>query len=110
MASNHVTLAFANDAEISAFGFCTASEAVSYYSEAAASGFMQCRFVSLDLADTVEGLLPEDYVMVVIGTTKLSAYVDTFGSRPRNICGWLLFSNCNYFLEELELTFGRRGG
>nr|QCQ19833.1 polyprotein [Porcine epidemic diarrhea virus] len=110
MASNQVTLAFANDAEISAFGFCTASEAVSYYSEAAASGFMQCRFVSFDLADTVEGLLPDDYVMVVVGTTKLSAYVDTFGSRPRNICGWLLFSNCNYFLEELELTFGRRGG
>nr|WCZ56004.1 MAG: ORF1a protein [Myotis bat alphacoronavirus] len=110
MSSNRITLAFANDAEISALGFENPSEAVSFYSEAATSGFSQCRFVSFGLIDNVEGVEDDDYVMVVTGVTQLRAYIDTFGSRPPNIRGWLLFSNCNYFLENLDLIFGRRGG
>nr|WCC62852.1 ORF1ab polyprotein [Bat Coronavirus MlGX17] len=110
MASNHITLAFANDSEISAFGFVDVGEAVSYYSEAAANGFAQCRFVSFGLQDTIEGVEDDDYVMLVTGVTRLRAYIDTFDSRPPNLRGWLLFSTCNYFLEELDLVFGRRGG
>nr|WCC62471.1 ORF1ab polyprotein [Bat Coronavirus MrJX20] len=110
MSSNHITLAFANDAEISALGFVSASEAVSFYSESATSGFSQCRFVSFGLHHIIEGVDDDDYVMVVTGVTQLRAYIDTFGSRPPNIRGWLLFSNCNYFLENLDLIFGRRGG
>nr|UUS54195.1 MAG: polyprotein [Bat coronavirus] len=110
MSSNHITLAFANDVEISALGFADPSEAVSFYSEAATRGFVQCRFVSVGLQDTIEGVDDDDYVMVVTGVVKLRAYIDTFGSRPRNLRGWLLFSNCNYFLESLDLVFGRCGG
>ncbi|UZK98251.1 MAG: ORF1ab polyprotein [Tadarida brasiliensis bat alphacoronavirus 2] len=110
MASNQITLAFANDSEISAQGFVDRGEAVRYYSEAAATGFQQCRFVSFGLADTVTGVDDEDYVIVITGVTALTGYIDTFGARPNNIRGWLLFSNSNYFLGELDLTFGRRGG
>nr|WCC62858.1 ORF1ab polyprotein [Bat Coronavirus MrJX20] len=110
MSSNHIALAFANDSEITAFGFGDISEAVSYYSEAAADGFSQCRFVSFGLQDVIEGVEDDDYVMVITGVTQLRAYIDTFDSRPPNIRGWLLFSNCNYFLDTLELVFGRCGG
>ncbi|AYH64861.2 polyprotein [Bat alphacoronavirus] len=110
MNSNQITLAFANDSEISALGFASSSEAVSFYSEAATRGFEQCRFVSFGLQDIIEGVDDDDYVIVVTGVTQLHAYIDTFGSRPTNIRGWILFSNCNYFLETLDLIFGRRGG
>nr|USF97420.1 ORF1ab [Bat alphacoronavirus] len=110
MSSNQITLAFANDEEISALGFVNPSEAVSFYSEAAASGFSQCRFVSFGLQDAIEGVDDDDYVIVVTGVVQLRAYIDTFGSRPPNIRGWILPSNCNYFLETLDLIFGRCGG
>nr|YP_008439212.1 nsp1 [Bat coronavirus CDPHE15/USA/2006] len=110
MASNHLTLAFASDMEVSAIGFGSINEAVSFYSDAAIDGFTQCRFVAAGLANTVEGVEPSDFVMVVTGVTQLRAYIDTFGSRPANLRGWLLFSNSNYFLSEMELIFGRRGG
>nr|WCC61817.1 ORF1ab polyprotein [Bat Coronavirus SkHI19] len=110
MASNHISLAFANDEEISAIGFGSVEEAVSYYSDAAVNGFDQCRFVSLGLQDAVVGVEDDDVVMLITGVTQLRAYLGTFGDRPLNLRGWLLFSNCNYFLEELDLVFGRCGG
>nr|WPA70783.1 MAG: polyprotein 1a [Pekapeka alphacoronavirus 1] len=110
MAGNLITLAFANDHEISAFGFVNTSEAVSYYSEAATSGFTQCRFVAYGLTDLVSGVDDDDYVMVVTGVTQLRAYITTFSDRPLNIRGWILFSNCDYFLDELDLIFGQCGG
>nr|AYR18411.1 replicase polyprotein [Alphacoronavirus sp.] len=110
MSSNHISLAFANDNEISSIGFGTYGEAVSFYSEAAARGFVQCRFVSFGLQQAITGLEADDIVMLVTGVTQLRAYLGTFNDRPPNLRGWIVFSNCNYFLEELDLIFGRQGG
>lgn len=110
MANNQLTLAFANDAEISAFGFGTIEEAVLQYSSAAADGFTKCRFVATGLQDTITGVLDDEYVIVITGLHQLVARIGKFGDRPSNLRGWLLFSNSNYFLGELDLVFGSRGG
>lgn len=110
MARNQITLAFANDSEISALGFVTREEAVLHYSEAAVTGFTQCRFVAGGLQDTIEGVLDEDYVVIITGIHNLVAKIGQFGDRPSNLRGWLLFSNCNYFLSALDLSFGGPGG
>nr|WCC61906.1 ORF1ab polyprotein [Bat Coronavirus RfZJ20] len=110
MASNRISLAFANDSEISALGFGSVEEAVSFYSEAAVGGFANCRFVSTGLQDIIEGVLDDDYVLVITGVHQLVARIGQFGDQPSNLRGWLLFSNSNYFLGELDLVFGGRGG
>nr|UUX91031.1 ORF1a polyprotein [Alphacoronavirus sp.] len=110
MASNQLTLAFANDSEISAFGFDTVESAVSHYSAAASDGFVQCRFVVTGLQDLVTGVHETDFVLVVTGVNQLTARIGRFGDQPTNLRGWLLFSNSNYFLGELDFVFGSRGG
>nr|WCC61703.1 ORF1ab polyprotein [Bat Coronavirus HaGD17] len=110
MARNQLTLAIANDPEISAFGFESIGDAVEQYSFAAADGFVQCRFVSMGLQSIVDGVRDSDYVLVVTGINQLCARIGKFGDRPQNLRGWLLFSNSNYFLSEMDLTFGGRGG
>lgn len=110
MGSNHLTLAFANDPEISAEGCSTRGEAVSRYSEAALYGFESCRFVASGLQEIVDGVSADDYVLCFSGVTTLRAFIGRFGDRPRNLRGWLLFSNCNYFLEEVDVIFGYGGG
>nr|URD31320.1 orf1ab polyprotein [Megaderma bat coronavirus] len=110
MASNHISLAFANDQEISALGFGTVEEAVSFYSEAAVDGFVNCRFVAAGLQETVEGVLEDEYVLCITGIHQLVARIGKFGDRLPNLRGWLLFSNSNYFLGELDLVFGGPGG
>nr|QBP43267.1 ORF1a [Bat coronavirus] len=110
MACNQLSLAFANDSEISATGCCTFEEAVLRYSEAAVDGFVNCRLVAAGLQDIVIGVSDDDYVMCVTGIHQLTARIGKFGDHPRNLRGWLLFSNSNYFLGELEIVFGGRGG
>ncbi|QGX41950.1 polyprotein 1ab [alphacoronavirus sp. WA3607] len=110
MANNHISLAIASDQEISALGFVSVEEAVQQYSCAASHGFKPCRFVPFGLQSCVEGVLDDDYVLVVTGVVRLNANIGTFGARPSNIRGWILFSNCNYFLESFDMTFGHRGG
>ncbi|QHA24670.1 orf1ab polyprotein [Miniopterus pusillus bat coronavirus HKU8-related] len=110
MGSNHLTLAFASDSEISASGCSTREEAVSRYSEAAIYGFENCRFVASGLQEIVDGVSADDYVLCFSGVTTLRAFVGKYGDRPRNLRGWLLFSNCNYFLEEIDVIFGFGGG
>nr|WCC61679.1 ORF1ab polyprotein [Bat Coronavirus HpYN20] len=110
MASNQLTLAFANDSEISAHGFDTVESAVSQYSAAAADGFVQCRFVVTGLQDLVVGVNEEEFVLVITGLNQLTARIGKFGDQPQNLRGWLLFSNSNYFLGELDIVFGSRGG
>nr|WCC61853.1 ORF1ab polyprotein [Bat Coronavirus RsYN16] len=110
MARNHLSLAFANDSEISASGCCTFEDAVLQYSEAAVDGFVNCRFVAAGLQDTVIGVSDSDFVMCVTGIHQLTARIGKFGDRPTNLRGWLLFSNSNYFLDELDIVFGGRGG
>nr|WCC62942.1 ORF1ab polyprotein [Bat Coronavirus RpGX16] len=110
MACNHISLAFASDSEISAIGFGTVEEAVSFYSDSAVDGFVNCRFVAAGLQEIINGVLEDEFVMCVTGIHQLTARIGRFGDRPHNLRGWLLFSNSNYFLGELELVFGGRGG
>lgn len=110
MDRNQILLALASDQEISALGFASVEEAVEQYSFAASHWFKQCRFVPFGLQACVEGVLDEDYVLVVTGVNRLNARIGTFGDRPSNIRGWILFSNSNYILESFDMTFGHRGG
>uniref|UniRef100_A0AB38ZDM4 Replicase polyprotein 1ab n=25 Tax=Coronaviridae TaxID=11118 RepID=A0AB38ZDM4_9NIDO len=110
MSSNLLTLAFANDPEISSTGFDTVRAAVSAFSEAAVDGFRQCRFVAYGLHKCITGLGEGQYVLAVTGVVELRAFVARFSDRPPDLRGWIVFSNCNYFLEDVEVTFGSGGG
>ncbi|AIA62264.1 ORF1ab polyprotein [BtNv-AlphaCoV/SC2013] len=94
MARNPITVAKAAVCEISAIGFGDIGEAVLHYSNAAADGFIKCRFVPLSMADCVEGLLSDEFVVLVNNDTSCLT-VGTFGERPPDLKGWLLFSNCD---------------
>nr|WCC62229.1 ORF1ab polyprotein [Bat Coronavirus MrGD17] len=110
MACSQYTLAVASDVEINGFGFGSMGDAVTAFSVAAADGFAKCRFVPFGLQDCVVGVGDDDIVMVLTGSHVLNAYLDAFSARPSNIRGWLVFSNCNYVLEDFDVVLGRRGG
>nr|UUS54201.1 MAG: polyprotein [Bat coronavirus] len=94
MARNPLAVAKAAACEISALGFGDISEAVLHYSKAAANGFDQCRFVPVSLVGNVEGVLDDEYVVQVTDDT-FRLIVGTFGDRPSNLKGWLVFSSCD---------------
>nr|QID98967.1 orf1ab polyprotein [Swine acute diarrhea syndrome coronavirus] len=110
MAINQLTLAVASDQEISAHGYPTMSDAVEHFSSSASHGFKDCRFVAFGLQDIVIGVEPSDFVVALEGDEILTAYIATFGARPRCLRGWLIPSNSNYVLEEFQVIFGKRGG
>ncbi|AZF86117.1 ORF1ab polyprotein [Alphacoronavirus Bat-CoV/P.kuhlii/Italy/206645-41/2011] len=94
MARNPIAVAKATACEISAIGFGDIGDAVLHYSEAAANGFVQCRFVPVFLADRIEGLLDDEFVVLATGD-MLKLTVGTFGERPFDLKGWLVFSSCD---------------
>ncbi|QLE11824.1 polyprotein 1ab [Bat alphacoronavirus] len=110
MAHGHYSLAVASDAEISAVGVRTMTEAVTRYSVSAGLGFSDCRFVAFGLQDIVVGVQPEDYVLSLTGDDILRVNICKFGDRPCNLRGWLVLSNSNYTLNEFYLIFGGCGG
>nr|6LPA_A Chain A, sp1 protein [Swine acute diarrhea syndrome coronavirus]6LPA_B Chain B, sp1 protein [Swine acute diarrhea syndrome coronavirus] len=110
MSINQLTLAVASDQEISAHGYPTMSDAVEHFSSSASHGFKDCRFVAFGLQDIVIGVEPSDFVVALEGDEILTAYIATFGARPRCLRGWLIPSNSNYVLEEFQVIFGKRGG
>nr|WCC62285.1 ORF1ab polyprotein [Bat Coronavirus PaGD17] len=95
MARNPISVAVAAESEISTYGFVSIGEAVSHYSDAAANGFEQCRFVPVDSCDAVSDLVDEDYVLLVVGQAH-RLHVGLFSDRPTGLKGWILFSHCNY--------------
>ncbi|ACA52156.1 ORF1ab polyprotein [Bat coronavirus 1B] len=110
MQSNLVTLAFANDSEISAEGFCDVETAVYAFSVSAVNGFADCRFVAQGLENCLVGVEADDYVLCVVGDVQLKAYIAKFSHRPFNLRGWIVRSNSNYFLETMDLVFGCGAG